>query len=150
MLNPGSSSTCTQIQTLVMHLYFKDNVGDTSYSTEVTSNSVDISLLSAECSAEFAASSHMPQVQPSELNGHWFEMKPEKRCEVNEFHTPVSLKTWFWATSHSDWGWHVGNCAMLILHSKKKKEKKKSAFQCDAHLSESSEKGCTWIEILLI
>lgn len=61
----------------------------------------------------------MPQVLPSELNGHWFKMKSEKRCEVNEFHTPVSLKTRFWLSSHSDWGWHVGNCAMLILHSKK-------------------------------
>lgn len=46
-------------------------------------------------------------------------MKSEKRCEVNEFHTPVSLKTQFWLSSHSDWGWHVGNSAMLILHSKK-------------------------------
>lgn len=40
-----------------------------------------------------AADGHVRRVLPSGLNGHWFKMKSERRCDVNEFHTPVSLKT---------------------------------------------------------
>lgn len=69
-------------------------------------------------------------------------MKSEKRCEVNEFHTPVSLKSQFWLSSHSDWSWHVGNCATLILQ--------KGMFRCYAHpyVLEFTEQGCSWVETL--
>lgn len=102
-----------------MHLNSKDNTADRSHSLTlhvvllIFPSRVQSSLLNLLQGAPCHKS------PPSELNGHWFKMKSERRCEVNEFHTSVSLKTPFWLSSHSDWGWHVGNCAMLILHRKK-------------------------------
>ena len=88
----------------------------------------------------------MPRVLPSELNGRWFKMKSEKRCEVNEFHTPVSLKTLFWPSSHSDWGWRVGNRAMLIRRSQK------GVLWCYAlpYTCEFTEQGCSRAETFFL
>ena len=88
----------------------------------------------------------MPRVLPSELNGCWFKMKSEKRCEVNEFHTPVSLKTLFWPSSHSDWGWRVGNRAMLIRRSQK------GVLWCYAlpYTCEFTEQGCSRAETFFL
>lgn len=99
--------------------------------------------LRAKVFAEFTAGSYMPQALRSELNGHWFKMKSEKRCEVNEFHTPVSLKTQFWLSSHSDWGWHTGNCVMLICTTKSH-----VAVLHTPHMFEFTEHRCTQVRTL--
>lgn len=110
------TNTCAIVQ-----ISSKDNSRGTSRSTKPTSNSANIFLLSAEFSVECAAGDCMSGVLWSVLNGRWFKMKSGKRCEVNEFYTPVSLKTQFWLNSHSDWGWRAGNCAMQILLSRKRR-----------------------------